>query len=74
MFANHINTIRSQFIVGAIAALLFVLPHGLFAKSSPRTIVPSTGRVGVGNTSPAYSLDVTGTVNATAFRWNECRK
>lgn len=67
MFANHSNTIRSGFIVAAIAVLLF-------AQSSPLPVQPSTGRVGVGNTSPIYSLDVTGTVNATAFRCNECRK
>jgi hypothetical protein len=68
MFANHINRIRSGFIAGAIAALVFALPSGVFAQSSPLTVVPSTGKVGVGNTNPQYPLDVTGTVNATAFR------
>jgi hypothetical protein len=68
MFASHINRIRSGFIAGAIAALLFALPSGLFAQSSPLTVVPSTGKVGVANTYPQYPLDVTGTVNATAFR------
>jgi hypothetical protein len=65
MFANHINRIHSGFIVGAIAALLFALPHGLFAQSSPLTVVPSTGKVGVGNTNPQSTLDVSGTVNVT---------
>lgn len=32
MFTNHINIIRSGFIVGAIAALLFALPSGLFCS------------------------------------------
>jgi len=48
--------------------------HALFAQSTPLTVQPSTGRVGVGNTNPAYPLDVTGTVNATAFRVDECHK
>jgi len=30
-------------------------------------VQPSTGRVGIGNTNPGYTLDVTGTVNATGF-------
>ncbi|HKY07371.1 MAG TPA: hypothetical protein VJQ55_03980 [Candidatus Binatia bacterium] len=41
----------------------------LHAQSSPLTVQPSTGRVGVGVTNPGYSLDVgTGTVNAGFFR------
>lgn len=37
-------------------------------SSSPLTIQPSTGRVGIGTSTPGYPLDVTGTVNASAFR------
>ena len=44
------------------------LTSSLFAQSSPLTVQPSTGRVGIGNTNPGYTLDVTGTVNSTAFR------
>lgn len=62
------NRIRSRFIVGAIAALIFALPCGLFAQSSPLTVQPSTGRVGVGNTNPTEALDVTGTVKASGFK------
>jgi hypothetical protein len=40
----------------------------VYAQSSPLTVQPSSGRVGVGNTNPAYHLDVSGTVNATSFR------
>jgi hypothetical protein len=56
------------FIGMIAAALTFTLPVGLHAQASPLTVQPSTGRVGVGNTNPAYPLDVTGTVNATGFR------
>jgi hypothetical protein len=41
-----------------IAALLFTFPGGLFAQSSPLTIQPSTGRVGIGTTTPAAKLHV----------------
>ena len=67
MFTNHINRIRGRFIVGAIAALIFTLPCGLFAQS-PLTVQPSTGRVGIGNTNPTEALDVTGTVKASSFK------
>lgn len=35
---------------------------------SPLTIQPSTNRVGIGTSTPAYTLDVNGTINATTFR------
>jgi hypothetical protein len=50
------------------AALSSCYPTFVHAQSSPLTVQPSTGRVGVGVTSPQYPLDVTGTVNATSFR------
>ena len=49
-------------------ALILGLPLRLLAQSSPLTVQPSSGNVGVGNTGPGYKLDVAGTVNATAFR------
>jgi hypothetical protein len=50
-------------------ALLSCYPAFARAQSSPLTVQPSTGRVGVGVTSPQYPLDVgTGTVNAGFFR------
>jgi hypothetical protein len=61
MFNNDLNRIRSGFIAGAIAALIFALPSGLFAQSSPLTVQPSTGRVGVGTTAPTRTLTVQGT-------------
>lgn len=47
---------------------LFTNASNLLAQSSPLTIQPSTGRVGVNTSNPGYTLDVTGTVNATGFR------
>lgn len=51
-------------------AMAFVLAGtlNLYAQSSPLTVQPSTGRVGVGTTNPGYTVDVNGTVNATSFR------
>jgi hypothetical protein len=68
MLRNDLNNIRSGFIVGAIAALLFAFPSGLFAQSSPLTVQPCTGRVGVGTTNPIVTFDVVGnTWGAGAF-------
>ena len=63
MFANYI----SRICVRAVAATLLLLPTILYAQS-PLTVQPSTGRVGVGTTSPGYTLDVNGTVNAQYLR------
>ena len=52
----------------AIFSLGSVFLGALHAQTSPLTIQPSTSRVGVNTTNPAYPLDVNGTVNATAFR------
>jgi len=65
MFANHIGRI----FMGVFAAIVLILPISLYAQS-PLTVQPSTGRVGVGNTSPEYTLDVSGTVNAQYLRGN----
>lgn len=52
-----------------VAAMVSCYPVSVHAQSSPLTVQPSTGRVGVGVTSPQYPLDVgTGTVNAGFFR------
>ena len=61
MLTNHNTKTRSAFIAASIAALLIALSPNLHAQS-PLTIQPSTGRVGVGNTSPAEALDVTGNI------------
>jgi len=46
-------------------AMLLGLRPGVYAQSSPLTIQPSTSSVGVNNTDPQSSLDVTGTANVT---------
>ncbi len=66
MFYNHDGT-GSRFLGGLIAALVLGFSANAHAQS-PLTIKPSAGTVGVNKTDPAYPLDVTGTVNATAFR------
>ncbi len=67
MFANHNTKARSAFIAATIAALLIGFSPNLHAQS-PLTVQPSTGRVGVGNTNPTETMDVTGTVKATTFK------
>jgi len=68
---DNFNVMTRQRVLTVIVLVIMALGFSyerLDAQSSPLTIQPSTGRVGVGNTNPAYPLDVTGTVNATAFR------
>ena len=50
------------------AAILLTVVGAQAQSSSPLTIQPSTSRVGINTTAPAYTLDVSGTVRATAFR------
>lgn len=70
MFVSQIKTIRSRLVLGAMAAVFLAFPSNLFAQSSPLTVQPSTGHVGVGigNTNPSETLDVDGTVKATSFK------
>lgn len=57
-------------LIGGLMAGLFHAIPKLDAQSgsSPLIIQPQTGRVGIGTSSPAYTLDVAGTVNATSLR------
>jgi hypothetical protein len=50
-------------------AIVLLLAYGTIVHAqSPLTVQPSTNRVGVNTTSPGYTLDVNGTVNATSLR------
>jgi hypothetical protein len=44
------------------------IPGRAAAQPQPLTVNYQTNRIGVGTASPAYTLDVNGTVNATSFR------
>ena len=61
MFTSYNNRASRGSITATIAALLIALSPDLFAQS-PLTVQPSTGRVGVGNTTPAEPLDVNGNI------------
>jgi hypothetical protein len=71
MFARHNTRARGAFTAATIAALFIAFSPNLYAQS-PLTVQPSTGRLGVGNTNPSETVDVTGTVKATAFRGDGC--
>jgi hypothetical protein len=71
MFDSHNIKACSAFIAATIAALLMAFSPNLHAQS-PLTVQPSTGRLGVGNNNPTETVDVTGTVKATAFRGDGC--
>lgn len=60
--------IRTGATIAGLVGLLLASQPNLHAQSSPLTIQPSTGRVGIGNTNPSETLDVTGNVKATAFK------
>lgn len=51
---------RAPLLLELVIAWITFLPALLPAQSNPLTIQPSTGRVGVGTTNPAYPLDVSG--------------
>ena len=73
--SSDTSTLRSILFVG-VGLLVGILASGLFdflptlhaQGSSPLTIQPSTGRVGIGTSTPSSNLDVVGTVKATAFQ------
>jgi hypothetical protein len=60
-FISTTKLVRTGLVI-AIAALLLAPSPNLHAQSSPLTVQPSTGRVGVGTTNPAAALDVNGSM------------
>lgn len=64
MLAANKKSIRN-FVVAIACSLTIAIPAAVNAQSSPLTVQPSTGRVGIGNTNPQQPLDVTGNANVT---------
>jgi hypothetical protein len=54
---------RTILLLGSLAVLIVFPPRDLSAQSSPLTIQPSTGRVGVGTTNPTQALDINGNIH-----------
>ena len=55
--------------IGSARTANAVNTHGLdfYTANEKRMVITNTGSVGIGTNSPAYKLDVAGTVNATSF-------
>ena len=61
MAVNHRMKVSMGVTTAIGAALIVGLPSALLAQSSPLTVQPSTGRVGVGTTSPNSKIEAKGT-------------
>lgn len=61
MSASDNNEVRSGFITAVTAALFIAVPSAFLAQSSPLTVQPSTGRVGIGTTAPNSKIEAKGT-------------
>jgi hypothetical protein len=61
MFRCDNTGIGNFYSIANIVALLMALSSVVFAQSSPLTVQPSTGRVGVGTTTPNSKIEAKGT-------------
>jgi predicted acyltransferase (DUF342 family) len=53
--------------MGTIPNALCFSADELLSSPSPQMVLTSSGTVGIGTTTPAYTLDVNGSVNATSY-------
>jgi len=56
--ASQVLQLRALCVIGGLVAGIVFLPAHLSAQSSPLTIQPSTGRVGIGTTTPDGTLAI----------------